>query len=66
MSMIFIHILNFGAFFAGGQILACQGSPEKACRGYHIFCPGPIPLEADCMNFQLFLGWRLASTTHYN
>jgi hypothetical protein len=27
-----------GAFFAGGQILACQGSPEKARRGYHIFC----------------------------
>jgi hypothetical protein len=27
---------------------------------------GPIPLEADCMKFQLFLGWRPASTTHYN
>jgi hypothetical protein len=26
----------------------------------------PISLEADCMKFQLFLGWRLASTTHYN
>jgi hypothetical protein len=26
----------------------------------------PIPLEADCMKFQPFLGWRLASTTHYN
>jgi hypothetical protein len=22
---------------------------------------GPIPLEADCMKFQPFLGWRLAS-----
>jgi hypothetical protein len=27
---------------------------------------GPIPLEADCMKFHLFLGWRPASTTHYN
>jgi hypothetical protein len=27
---------------------------------------GPIPLEADCMKFQPFLGWRPASTTHYN
>jgi hypothetical protein len=27
---------------------------------------GPIPLEADCMKFQHFLGWRPASTTHYN
>jgi hypothetical protein len=26
----------------------------------------PIPLEADCMKFQPFLGWRPASTTHYN
>jgi hypothetical protein len=26
----------------------------------------PIPLEADCMKFQPLLGWRLASTTHYN
>jgi hypothetical protein len=26
----------------------------------------PNPLEADCMRFQPFLGWRLASTTHYN
>jgi hypothetical protein len=26
----------------------------------------PIPLEADCMKFQPFLGWRLASTRHYN
>jgi hypothetical protein len=27
---------------------------------------GPIPLEADCMKFQPFLGWRPASTTHYS
>jgi hypothetical protein len=27
---------------------------------------GPIPLEADCMKFQPFLGWRSALTTHYN
>jgi hypothetical protein len=27
---------------------------------------GPIPLEADCMKLQPFLGWRLVSTTHYN
>jgi hypothetical protein len=27
---------------------------------------GPISLEADCMKFHLFLGWSLASTTHYN
>jgi hypothetical protein len=27
---------------------------------------GPIPLEADCMKFQLFLGWKPVSTTHYN
>jgi hypothetical protein len=27
---------------------------------------GPNPLEADCMKFQPFLGWRPASTTHYN
>jgi len=27
---------------------------------------GPIPIEADCMKFQPFLGWRPASTTHYN
>jgi hypothetical protein len=27
---------------------------------------GPIPLEADCMKVQHFLGWRPASTTHYN
>jgi hypothetical protein len=27
---------------------------------------GPIPLEANCMKFQPFLGWRPASTTHYN
>jgi hypothetical protein len=27
---------------------------------------GPIPLEADCMRFQPLLGWRPASTTHYN
>jgi hypothetical protein len=27
---------------------------------------GLIPLEADCMKFQPLLGWRLASTTHYN
>jgi hypothetical protein len=26
----------------------------------------PIPLEADCMKFQPFLGWRPASTTHCN
>jgi len=26
----------------------------------------PIPLEVDCMKFQAFLGWRPASTTHYN
>ena len=26
----------------------------------------PIPLQADCMKVQPFLGWRLASTTHYN
>jgi hypothetical protein len=25
----------------------------------------PIPLEADCMKFQHFLGWRPASTTHF-
>jgi hypothetical protein len=27
---------------------------------------GPIPLEVDCMKFQVFLGWRPASTPHYN
>jgi hypothetical protein len=27
---------------------------------------GPIPLEADCMKFHPYLGWRPASTTHYN
>jgi hypothetical protein len=27
---------------------------------------GPNPLEADCMQFQPFLGWRPASSTHYN
>jgi len=27
-----------GAFFAGGQILAYQGSPKKAHRGNHIVC----------------------------
>jgi hypothetical protein len=27
---------------------------------------GQIPLEADCMKFQPFLGWRPASTTHYD
>jgi hypothetical protein len=27
---------------------------------------GPNPLEANCMKFQPFLGWRPASTTHYN
>ena len=27
-----------GAFFAGGQILACQRPPEKARRGVNIFC----------------------------
>ena len=27
---------------------------------------GPIPLEADCMKFQPFWGWRPASTKHYN
>ena len=27
---------------------------------------GPISLEADCTKFQPFLGWRPASTTHYN
>ena len=27
---------------------------------------GPIPLEADCMKVPLLLGWRQASTTHYN
>ena len=27
---------------------------------------GPILLEADCMKSQFFLGWRLASTTHYD
>jgi hypothetical protein len=26
----------------------------------------PNPLQADCMKFQPFLGWRPASTTHYN
>ena len=26
----------------------------------------PIPLEADCMKFQPFLGWKLASTTYYS
>jgi hypothetical protein len=25
-----------------------------------------IPLEVDCMKFQPLLGWRPASTTHYN
>lgn len=25
-----------------------------------------LHLEADCMNLQPFLGWRTASTTHYN
>jgi hypothetical protein len=27
---------------------------------------GPISLEANCMKVQLLLGWRPASTTHYN
>jgi hypothetical protein len=27
---------------------------------------GLVPLEADCMIFQPFLGWRPASTTHHN
>ena len=27
---------------------------------------GPNPLETDYMKFQPFLGWRPASTTHYN
>ena len=27
---------------------------------------GPIPFEVECMKFQPLLGWRLASTTHYN
>jgi hypothetical protein len=27
---------------------------------------GPIPLEAVCMKFESFLGWRPVSTTHYN
>jgi hypothetical protein len=27
---------------------------------------GPIPLEANCMKFQRFMGWRPVSTTHYN
>jgi hypothetical protein len=27
---------------------------------------GPIPLMADCIKFQPLLGWRPASTTHYN
>ena len=27
---------------------------------------GPIHLEANWMKFQPFLGWRPASTTHYN
>jgi hypothetical protein len=27
---------------------------------------GPILLEADCMKYLPFLGWRPASTTHYN
>jgi hypothetical protein len=26
----------------------------------------PNPLEANCMKFQPFLGWRPASTSHYN
>ena len=26
----------------------------------------PIPREANCMKFQPLLGWRPASTTHYN
>jgi hypothetical protein len=26
----------------------------------------PISLEANCMQFQPFLGWRPASTTHYS
>jgi hypothetical protein len=26
----------------------------------------PIPLEANCMKFQPFLGWRPALTAHYN
>jgi hypothetical protein len=26
----------------------------------------PISLEADCTKFQPYLGWRSASTTHYN
>jgi hypothetical protein len=27
---------------------------------------GPIALEVNCMKFQVLLGWRPASTTHYN
>jgi hypothetical protein len=26
---------------------------------------GPIPLQANCIKFQPLLGWRLASTIHY-
>jgi hypothetical protein len=41
------------------------GSQGKVRAALHLEA-GPIPLEADCMKFQPFLGWRRASTTHYN
>jgi hypothetical protein len=41
-------------------------SVEKGLRAALHLEAGPIPLEADCMKFQPFLGWRPASTTQYN
>ena len=43
-------------------ILVC----EVALRAALHVEAGSISLEADCMKFKPLLGWRLASTTHYN
>jgi hypothetical protein len=41
-------------------------SPQSTLRATLYLEVGAIPLEADCMKLQPLLGWRPASTTHYN
>jgi hypothetical protein len=50
------------------KLISEYGKPKRllGLRAALNLQAGTIPLEADCMKFQPLLGWRPASTTHYN
>jgi hypothetical protein len=55
-----------GSCFMVYQILRQISIKEMGLRVALHLEARPIPLETDCMKFQSFWGWKLASTTHYN